>query len=125
MSDPVLDAHQIGNGCFYRLSGPTPISIRDQMLRGRVLVDRLVQAGKIHDKLPLIVFGAGVGGATAAVWAADKHKVRSVLVDTHSPFMVQTDQPLELLIRVNMTGLSSNGSIRRSLGGTMKRCLLL
>jgi hypothetical protein len=63
MSDPVLDAHEIGD-LIYLLSGPRPISIRDQMLRGLILAERLLENGIISDAspaYPLLVVGAGAG----------------------------------------------------------------
>ena len=43
MSDPFLHAHQALPG-FYLISHPTsPISIKDQMIRGRMIIDRLRQ----------------------------------------------------------------------------------
>ena len=66
MSDPILDAHEL-DAYFYLLSGPRPISIRDQMLRGVLLVKRLIEAGEISEDKPLLVIGAGAGGAVPGV----------------------------------------------------------
>ncbi|MGD0107996.1 MAG: hypothetical protein ABSC06_28775 [Rhodopila sp.] len=90
MGDPVLEAHQVEER-VYLLSGPTPISIRDQMLRGVLLARRLVECGYINSTdRPLLVVGAGAGGATAAITAAIDKKIPTVLVEYHpSPFLAQ------------------------------------
>ena len=79
MPDPFVDAHQI-DALELTLGGVVPVSIRDQMLRGRVLVERIHELGLIGDGRRLLVVGAGAGGATAAVVAADLG-VDVVLVD--------------------------------------------
>jgi hypothetical protein len=65
-----LDAHRV-DALQYVISGPQPISIRDQMLRGAIMVFRLLEAKLIAANRPLVVAGAGAGGATAAMLAAD------------------------------------------------------
>ena len=47
-----------------------PLSIRDQITRGWLAVERAIEQGLIHDKRELLVIGAGVGGVTAAMTAA-------------------------------------------------------
>jgi len=79
VEDPVLDAHR-EDTLQYLISGPEPISIRDQMLRGALVVQRLRDAGEISPARPLLVEGAGAGGATAALMAADQG-VPTVLVE--------------------------------------------
>jgi hypothetical protein len=70
MSDPFLDAHRVAR-LTYVISGPQPISIRDQMLRGALAARRLHEEREIdREKRPLVVVGAGAGGATAAIEAA-------------------------------------------------------
>jgi hypothetical protein len=89
MMDPVLDAHGVLPGFYLISGGPSPISIRDQMLRGWLVVQRLLQNRLIHSDAPLLVVGAGAGGVTAAVWAAE-NQVRTLLVDrAAAPFGVQ------------------------------------
>lgn len=88
MGDPILDAHQVEEH-IYLLSGPTPISIRDQMLRGVVVPRRLVACGIINKNSPLLVVGAGAGGATAAITAIE-HDVPTLLVEyQQSAFLAQ------------------------------------
>src|SRR5438093_1204947 len=82
MSDPFLDAHRLGE-FIYTISGPSPISIRDQMLRSVTIVHRLIEAGEIGRSRPLVVVGAGAGGATAAIEAATQG-VSTVLVESAS-----------------------------------------
>ncbi len=80
MTDPVLDAHEILPGLYTISGGPSPISIRDQMLRGWLVVERLRLNQLIHDRASLLVVGAGAGGVTAAIWAADT-KILDVSTD--------------------------------------------
>lgn len=74
MADPVLDAHRVLPGLFVISTPVRPISIRDQMVRARLLVDRLVQHGALEPvpARPLLVVGAGAGGVTAAIRAAER-----------------------------------------------------
>jgi hypothetical protein len=75
IADPFLLAHQAGPRTF-DLSGKLwPVSIRDQMVRGRLLVDRMFDQGiLVTDPADidsrLLVIGAGACGATAAAHAA-------------------------------------------------------
>lgn len=97
VTDPILDAHKVLPG-FYRISGgSTPISIRDQMVRGWLVTERLRQNGLINDKSPLLVIGAGAGGATAAIWAA-RNKIRTVLIEkSETSFDLQKRAPTRFL----------------------------
>ena len=80
IADPFLLAHQAGPR-FFDLSGKLiPISIRDQMIRGRLLVDRAVGEKLIGSDSPLLVIGAGACGATAAIRAAELD-VPTLLID--------------------------------------------
>lgn len=94
LPDPYIDAHRPDPGFrppapFYVLSRPTPISVRDQILRGTNLVQRLLQTGEISADRKLLVVGAGAGGASAAIEAA-RLGVRTCLVDQASaPFQPQ------------------------------------
>jgi hypothetical protein len=88
VSDPLLDAHR-ENDLHYVISGPQPISLRDQMLRGIAIVDRLYAVGEIGPNRPLVIRGAGAAGATAAM-AASKLMVETTLVETAAePFQTQ------------------------------------
>ena len=63
--------------------------MRDQIIRGRLLVDRLKKAGRISTSKSLVVVGAGVGGATAALYAASL-RIKTVLIEKAAfPFMRQ------------------------------------
>jgi hypothetical protein len=79
MSDPFLDAHRQAP-LRYTISGPQPISIRDQITRGATVVDRLIEIGDISASRPLAVVGAGAGGASAAIQAA-KHGITTYLIE--------------------------------------------
>jgi len=88
--DPFLVNHAVAPFQF-DLSGPiAPISIRDQMVRARLLVDRAWDAGLINRSgRPLLVGGAGAAGATAAIRATQRG-VLTVLVDAApAPFLRQ------------------------------------
>lgn len=84
MTDPFLAQHQI-DAYLFNLGGKLfPIAIRDQMVRGQLLVDRAFEAGLIDNEArPLLVIGAGAAGATVAMRAAKK-RVRTVLVEKHT-----------------------------------------
>jgi hypothetical protein len=75
VADPFLLAHQAGPRTF-DLSGKLwPVSIRDQMVRGRLLVDRMFDQGLLVEDPAsldsrLLVIGAGACGVTAAAHAA-------------------------------------------------------
>lgn len=72
MPDTFLEAHRAGPLQF-AIAGPlSPISIRDQMVRAKMFIDRAIDGGLIGPTRPLFVVGAGAGGATAAVYAAQQ-----------------------------------------------------
>src|SRR5271166_1483149 len=79
MSDPILDAHRQAP-FYYLISGPTPISIRDQMLRGVTLVERLLEVQEISLARPLLIIGGGAGGVSAAIESASQG-VSTILVE--------------------------------------------
>lgn len=84
--DPFLLTHNVESVLFDISSNLTPISIRDQMLRACVFVDRAVAAKLIEGReRPLLVIGAGVAGAVAATQAL-AHGVRTILVEKTTPF---------------------------------------
>lgn len=88
MTDPVLDAHRQAQ-FYYLISGPSPISIRDQILRGITLVERLLECQEIGPNRPLLVIGAGAAGASAAIESASQG-VRTVLLEAQlTPFLTQ------------------------------------
>lgn len=88
MPDPFLLAHSVGPGLF-EISGLRPISIRDQMVRGRMLVERATAEGLLGPHRRLLVIGAGAGGVSAAITAAQRG-VRTLLVErTRGPFVRQ------------------------------------
>src|SRR5450755_1926123 len=96
MTDPFLRAHQLGPYLFSigGSIGPT-ISIRDQMIRGLMLVDRLVQekllVAEEQAQAPLVVVGACAGGATAVLRAVGA-RIPVVLVERQQdPFSAQAN----------------------------------
>lgn len=79
--DPVLQAHVLGP-LQYGVGGPlSPISIRDQMVRAQLLVERAHASGYIGGNRPLLVVGAGAAGATAAMRAAEL-RTPTLLIDS-------------------------------------------
>jgi hypothetical protein len=86
MADPFLLSHSCAPHQF-TFAGPlTPVSIRDQMIRGRMFSDRAVEQRLISPKRPLLVIGAGAAGVTAALRAA-QHGVPVDLVEvSHQAF---------------------------------------
>ena len=84
--DPFLFAHKVG-AFHINIGGQwSPLSVRDQMLRGRWAAERALDAGLIHKDKKLAVIGAGVGGVTAAMVAVNAG-VETTLFDKDSkPF---------------------------------------
>ena len=80
MADPFLLAHLVGPRIFDLSGKLNPISIRDQMVRGRMLIDRAFEANLIGPDESLLVIGSGACGATAAVRAAER-ETQTLLID--------------------------------------------
>ncbi|HSI87184.1 MAG: hypothetical protein ACAI35_00915 [Candidatus Methylacidiphilales bacterium] len=92
--DPVLDAHK-GAERVYLLSHPLkPISIRDQLIRSCLLVDRLcthryIPVPDSTEKVcevqtegrPVLILGVGVAGINAALRLVIEHNVSVHLID--------------------------------------------
>lgn len=100
MADPFLFAHQVGPRTFSIGGGISPVSIRDQMVRAEMFVERAWNEGLLtdHRKRPLLIFGAGAGGATAALHAAETLGVTTILADREDvPFRLQLDCPTRWL----------------------------
>lgn len=96
MPFPVLDAHLVHQLIFNIGGRLSPMSIRDQMIRGQMLIDQAHAAGLIasyhasEGPRNLLVIEAGAAGATAAIHAATKYGVTTVLVDKDTvPFQLQ------------------------------------
>jgi hypothetical protein len=70
--DPFLWTHEITTHVYDISSGLQPISTRDQIVRGALLVRRAWHAGIINSQPGhgVLVVGAGVGGAAVALQAA-------------------------------------------------------
>lgn len=91
MLDPFLYNHFINPRTFSIGGLLSPISIRDQIIRGWMLVDRALEEKLItkDDELPFLIVGAGVSGVTAAMRAAE-HEVWTQVVDMRNQtFAVQ------------------------------------
>ena len=89
MLDSFLLAHRIRPLCFEIGGLLSPISIRDQMIRGRWIVDRAQEARLIDANRPLLVVGAGAAGATAAMESV-RRGIETVLIDVApAPFQRQ------------------------------------
>lgn len=70
-TDAFLNAHLVDSFVFHIDGRLWPVSIRDQMIRGRLIVDRAVDQGLIHTDRDLAVVGGGAAGVTAALRAAE------------------------------------------------------
>lgn len=95
MLDPVIQAHRLGPRLFSIGGKLFPISIRDQMVRGEMFIERAWDSGLIgpEDQHPLYIVGAGASGVTAAMRASERG-VRTVLVERNElPFDVQAGCP--------------------------------
>ncbi len=92
MVDPFLLEHEVAPRCYDLGGRLTPVSIRDQMIRGRLIVDRAMEQrpSLIAQGGPgLLVVGAGATGVTAAIHAA-RHGIRTVLIEQEAiPFSRQ------------------------------------
>src|SRR5580765_3670783 len=66
--DQVLSFHRVAER-KYELSGLRTGSVRDQILRGHLLVERVFASGEIDAGQPLLVIGGGAGGVTCALTA--------------------------------------------------------
>jgi hypothetical protein len=84
--DPFLFFHKVGP-YHINIGGQwSPLSIRDQMHRGRWAVERALDAGILSGDRPLAVVGAGAGGVSAAMMAVSQ-RVPTTLFDRESePF---------------------------------------
>ena len=80
ITDSFLLTHRITDFLFDIGCRFSPISIRDQMIRGFLIADRLHRADLISERKPLLIIGAGVAGATAALVAAERN-IPVTLVD--------------------------------------------
>ncbi|MGB7922655.1 MAG: hypothetical protein WCF57_05365 [Pyrinomonadaceae bacterium] len=67
-----------------------PLSIRDQIFRGTIIIERALADGLIQpdQEKPVLIIGAGVAGALAATTAV-KYRVPVVLVEVKTPFIRQ------------------------------------
>ena len=89
MADPFLVTHQVGPAVFDIGGKLYPVSIRDQMVRGQSIIDRVIQAGFGAMGAELLVIGAGAAGASAAIEAASRG-ITTHLIDTAPlPFLRQ------------------------------------
>lgn len=78
----MLAAHLVSENCFEIGGEFSPASIRDQMVRACLVVDRLIADSRIDEHgLNLLVIGAGPTGLSAALRAAGAG-VRTVVVDS-------------------------------------------
>lgn len=95
MADPFLDAHRVLPGLHLIGFPVAPISIRDQMLRGRLIIDRALEVGLISpgQKEPVLIVGAGAGGATAAIRAAQRGLTTLLIELAPAPFSIQARAP--------------------------------
>lgn len=71
MDAQILDAHEISPS-VYRISGPRPASIRDQIVRSRLLVEHLFATKRIAAGSKLLIVGGGAAGVSAMMAAASK-----------------------------------------------------
>jgi hypothetical protein len=78
--DPFLWTHEAQPHIFDISSMLRPGSIRDQVVRGRLIVRRAIEAGLITTAKPMLVVGAGAAGAAAALEAV-ANGVQVVLID--------------------------------------------
>lgn len=87
--DSFLLTHRITDYLFDIGCRFSPISIRDQMIRGFLITDRLQRAGLINERKPLLIIGAGVAGATAALVASERNVPVTLVDRAGRPFLRQ------------------------------------
>lgn len=91
MVDSFLLAHQIDPLLYDVGSALSPISIRDQILRGQMLVDRACETGLIDAERALLVIGAGAAGVSAGLRSASRG-VQTLLIERENgPFGRQAE----------------------------------
>lgn len=89
--DPFLLAHRIRPYVFEIGGAQSPGSIRDQMLRACMLVDRAVELKLLSNDRRLLVVGAGAAGASAAIRAAKAGIETTLIEKENQPFNVQAE----------------------------------
>jgi hypothetical protein len=84
--------HRVGPRLFDIGGRLSPASIRDQMVRAILLVDRACERGFLSRDKELLVVGAGAAGATAAMRAVDRWGIPTLLVERNrGPFRRQAE----------------------------------
>jgi hypothetical protein len=91
LSDPVLAFHRVHPRIF-EVSFLRTGSVRDQMSRAALLVERLERQGHFKERRRLLVVGAGAAGVSAA-WRASQLGVSSVLLE-QADSSFRTQQPV-------------------------------
>ena len=73
MADPFLLAHHVAERVFNISGKLSPVSLKDQVIRGRLFVDRAFEEGLITSAPDqgLLILGGGACGVTAAIRAAE------------------------------------------------------
>lgn len=91
MSDPFLHAHHVAQRIFNISGKLTPVSIKDQMIRARLFVDRAAENGEISEapNQGLLVIGGGACGITAALRALELGVPATVLEKSPRLFLLQ------------------------------------
>jgi hypothetical protein len=91
MQDPFLREHHIGHHRFLLAGRIHPVSIRDQVVRAELFVERAHRLGLFKATHgPFVVIGAGAAGVAAACRAAMTYQVETILIEKErQPFHVQ------------------------------------
>ena len=85
--DQALSFHRVAPG-QYELSGLRTGSVRDQIMRAQLLVERLLGSGDVNDE-PLLVVGGGAAGICAALTASRLGRDVTLVEQYASPFRTQ------------------------------------
>jgi hypothetical protein len=80
--DPVLLATEVG-ARLYTIGAAQPSSIRDQIFRAQLVIDRVIDAGLVSRNAEILIAGAGIGGVAAAIRSA-QHGLVVTLIDERS-----------------------------------------
>jgi hypothetical protein len=91
--DRILNAYHVGETthriteskfiCYDASGFFSPISIRDQIIRVCLIIERAKEQGIISSERPILIVGGGVAGVTAAIKAVELG-VKTVLVDSQT-----------------------------------------
>ncbi len=91
VNDPFLRAHQIGVRMLEIGPRLSPLSIRDQMFRAAVAIDRACEHRLISKESPILIVGGGAAGGAAAARAI-RYGIEVFLVESNPYLFYRQDR---------------------------------